>query len=583
MYSIYKKRGYDVRFNTKKTQGKKVYYYYHESYRQKISPEARGKAKGSGQSRVINISHYLGTAKDIYKKYKNFDEPVSVAHRNFGVIAAAYQTAREIGLIDILKKHIPGNRFGDDNWLYFLFPILNRLDHATSKNQMSIWLSKTILPALLNFDIKNFNSKKFWYVTDDVISEKEVKQADDDLFKGVDVEVFNKIEEELFQNIAKQFKLSDNVFFYDTTNFYTYIEEPARSRLAKTGHNKDSKHHLKQVGLLMAVESNFGIPFLHKIYRGNSHDTKTFYEVVAELILRLKQICKTDSDIILVLDKGNNSKDNFAQLAGNVSWIGSLTPSHHEELIDIELTDYTKKLGDTKYFRTSKKVMGHECVIIVTFNEKLKRKQEYTFQRNTKKVKEKVIEKWNRYKRKPKKVVPKGILSILKDCTYGKYITPQINDGEIKFNYKDNETTKRKKYFGKNIIFSNLSNAKSENIITTYRDKNKIEDDNKLLKDKDIICFNPIRHWTDSKIRAYAFCCVMSMTLLKIMQLKADLNGYKMSARVLMEELRDLKEIIMIYSHKRAKRLISHQSTVQSALWDIFKMEEVKKITTIHN
>jgi len=285
----------------------------------------------------------------------------------------------------------------------------------------------------------------------------------------------------------------------------------------------------------------------------------------------------------LVLDKGNNSKDNFDRLAGHISWIGSLTPSHHEELIDIELNDYTDKLGDTKYLRTGKKVMGHECVIVVTFNEKLKRKQEYTFQRNIKKVKKKVIEKWNLYKRKPKKAVPKGILSILKDCTYGKYLTPQINDGEIKFNYKEKETAKRKKYFGKNIIFSNLSNAKSEDIITTYRDKNKIEDDNKLLKDKDIICFNPIRHWTDSKIRAYAFCCVMSMTLLKIMQLKADLNGYKMSAKVLVEELRDLKEIIMIYSDRRAKRMISQQSTVQSALWDIFKMEEVKKITTIHN
>jgi len=142
----------------KKTQGKKVYYYYHESYRQKINPKDRGNIRGTGKSRVVSIDYYLGTSKDIYEKYKNFEEPVSVAHRNFGVIAAGYQTAKEIGLIDILKKHIPGNRFGDDNWLYFLFPILNRLDHATSKNQMSVWLSKTILPALLNFDIRNFAS-----------------------------------------------------------------------------------------------------------------------------------------------------------------------------------------------------------------------------------------------------------------------------------------------------------------------------------------------------------------------------------------------------------------------------------------
>jgi hypothetical protein len=73
-------------------------------------------------------------------------------------------------------NHIKGERFDTNLWIYFFVTIINRLDHATSKEKMSGWLKKTILPELMNINPDNFAGKNFWYATDDVISEKELKK-----------------------------------------------------------------------------------------------------------------------------------------------------------------------------------------------------------------------------------------------------------------------------------------------------------------------------------------------------------------------------------------------------------------------
>ncbi len=203
--------------------------------------------------------------------------------------------------------------------------------------------------------------------------------------------------------------------------------------------------------------------------------------------------------------------------------------------------------------RCERKILGNNCTVIVTYNEKLKRKQEHTFARGLEKIKNKALEKWNSYKRKPKQAVPKGIESILNNSQYGKYLIPKVSSKGLEFREDEKEVKKHKMRFGKNIIFSNMMNIESGFMISTYREKNKIEIDNKLLKDKDIICFIPIRHWTDSKIRAYAFCCVISMTLLKVMQLKASLQVYHLSTKLLIEELRDITYVYHLHITNRYK------------------------------
>ena len=559
-----------------------TYYYYQYTWREKLQPSEKGKTRGSGKSRVRTHSEYLGTADSIYQQLKERTTPLEVQHREFGFVAAIYQTAVETGLVALLQQHIPGKRYGLPRWLYFLLPIINRLQYATSKQKIGEWAATTILPDLLDFDPKRFNSKTFWYVTDDVISEKELqerrrKQPDlqDDLFAGLEDSTFRTIEEALIQNLYQQFDLSEEVFFYDTTNFFTYIEEPVRSLLAKSGHNKDSHHHLKQVGLAMCVEKEWGIPLFHCLYRGNSHDTKTFAGLIDDLITRLQASSRDVEELVLVLDKGNNTKENFASLYGKLQWVGSLVPSHYPDLLDLPLEQYEGKTPQHRFHRSQRNVFGIDCALVLTYNSSLARKQEHTLQHGIEHLQQELVKTWNAYKRRPKRV-PKKIRRLVKESRFGKYMAVTCKQGRLVFAETEDINTQRKR-FGKNLLFGSNPKADSHWIIDQYLGKERIENDFKLLKDPTLIRWRPGRHWTDTKIRAFGFCCVMALVLIQVMLQKVDRAGIRMSAAVLKEELTDLQEILMIYDEHHADRKISQRSSIQQRLWELFDLGTIER------
>ena len=56
----------------------------------------------------------------------------------------------------------------------------------------------------------------------------------------------------------------------------------------QTGHNKENRHHLRQVGFALALSRGTGLPFYHQVYRGNRQDAQAFFQLVADLLSRLK-------------------------------------------------------------------------------------------------------------------------------------------------------------------------------------------------------------------------------------------------------------------------------------------------------
>jgi len=571
----------------KRTRGNSTHYTYQESYRVKVNRADRGKTRGTGKSKVCTRAIYLGTAENIVEALSQNKEPMSVVTRRFGMVAAAFQSARAIGMPEVLMKHLSGERGGIPLWLYFFVTIVNRLDSATSKNRMSQWLQKTILPDLLDFEAAKMTGKNFWLAADDVVSEKELRgkrnaeAVSDDLFAGLSEDTFTRMEADLFTRIDALMGLSPETICYDTTNFYTYIDEPKRSELANTCHSKDSKHHLTHVGLLMAVERTYGIPLMSRVYRANSHDSKVFSAILADLVMTIKRLCGAESELVVVLDKGNNSQENFDAMAGEISWVGALVPSHHPDLIDVDVSYYHGVWKGLPYYRCQKEVMDRQCAVVLTFNRATAAKKEHSLRRGIAKLKQEIRNKWAGYKRRPKKITP-GIITILKKSRYGACLKVSARHGEIRIEEDPEQIDSRKKRFGKNLIFSNMLHAESGYLIDTYSQKQIVEDDFHILKDPHIIRFRPIRHWTDSKIRAYAFCCVMSMALMRVMQWTARKTGFKMGPELLKEELADIQEVVMIYSHNNAVRKITERSAVQEKLWAAFGLREIERQVLLH-
>src|SRR6202040_2716080 len=132
---------------------------------------------------------------NVLGRLKQTKRPLEVAQKEFGLIAALVQVSSEIGLTQLLQERFVGECFGVPLWLYFFVTIINRLQQATSKEQMGAWAQKTILPELFDFDPNVLNSKSFWYAADAVLSEAElqsVRAAKDVLSDALDSGVFDE-------------------------------------------------------------------------------------------------------------------------------------------------------------------------------------------------------------------------------------------------------------------------------------------------------------------------------------------------------------------------------------------------------
>lgn len=100
----------------------------------------------------------------------------------------------------------------------------------------------------------------------------------------------------------------------------------------------------------------------------------------------------------------------------------------------------------------------------------------------------------------------------------------------------------------------------------TYKEKNKIEDSFKTIKDHRIISLHPIWHWTDSKIRIDAFISVLAYLLIKLLQYLAKEDGLQMSVASLITALQGIREVFMVYADNTAERKLEELPPLQKQL-----------------
>ena len=66
---------------------------------------------------------------------------------------------------------------------------------------------------------------------------------------------------------------------------------------------------------------------------------------------------------------------------------------------------------------------------------------------------------------------------------------------------------------GKTVVFTDMENLATKEIVDMYDSRNMIEEDIKWLKDKLLMPVKPVYVRKDVKIRAHVFLCVMGLLL----------------------------------------------------------------------
>ena len=562
MYANHKYTLIMATIQSKKSRGYK-YWYIVESRRV------------NGKPRPVVLA-YLGKADDLLKRLHGLYE-LKLKSYSQGAVCALINVAAKLEIVDILNKYVKASRHyvaekpvrnNLTAGITFLLGAIGRVCMPTSKMGWWNWAKTTSAEYLLRCSLSKVDSQHFW-----------------DLMDSFPEDAISLAEQEILQRLLEVYKIHTDTLFYDTTNFFTYIDTTnTHCDIAQRGNNKQKRNDLRQVGLAMVVSKEDYIPLFHHSYQGNLQDGTVFREVVEKIKDRMQSLGLNQDTHTLVFDRGNNSKKNLDIVKSlGFYYVGALTPYHHKEVIYRaikEMTNITVNYETLAVYREKSIIWADEKTILVFVSDRLKAGQIQGIYQSLDK-KEKSLKELQKALANPKgkKRDRKDLEKKIRTITAGQYLKDvikwkliEIEDGKY---YMDYDIDKEQLHcveekLGFRIIMTNRHEWTSQEIINAYYGQSKIEHAFKNMKNPYHLAMKPQYHWTDQKIKVHYFICVIGYLLSSIIWREAKLKaGYKGSLDNLLDLLDNIRLGTMLEESKKTGK--------PKATYKLEEMNEVEK------
>jgi len=461
-------------------------------------------------TRTLNI--YLGKEENLKERLSHIQRvPLEITNlktSSFGYVAALWRVSEMLNLSTIINNNTLKRNQGLSVGDYITLAVINRIDEPCSKNAIANWFDKTWLYNKYNIQSKILSGQAYWnhlgYLDENAIASIEIALTQQ-VFQLLDVDL--------------------DCLLFDPTNFHTFIKTPRAGKLPQRGHAKSERNDLKIVALSLLVTRDRGIPLMHKTYAGNTHDSTHFKSMIPEFIARFKELNRECEDITIVFDKGNNSIQNIGDLKEkNLNFIASLRPSSFKHLLDYPETHFDKlQLKNEKMIlacEVEDKVFGltHQRVIITKDKESEKRSHINLLERldfiTAELLELRAKLNWHVWKQRVR--VEKRITNIL-DRKAGKCLAVKVEgvDGALsmKIELVGDVFAKMIRGYGRSFLTTSRRDWSMKEVVLAYHDQYEVEHDFREMKCVESIRTNPMRHWTDQKIMAHLFICVLALVM----------------------------------------------------------------------
>jgi transposase len=542
-----------------------------------------------GRPRPV-ILQYLGSADTLWQRLQQApSSPLRARVLAWGGVAALYDLAEQLQLIEMIDEVVPKRKQGPSLGQYMLVAALNRCLAPTSKLQMPAWLRDTPLPRWLGLSAQQFSAPRFWDNME-LLGEKQIAV----------------LSETLARRLLETFHLDVNSLIFDCTNFDTFIDTENPSRLPQRGHAKSKRNDLRIVGLALLVSADFHVPLLWKVYPGNQHDSITFAQALQELTQRYQALARHCQSITLIFDKGNNSARNQEILDdSSFHFVGSLVPTHYVDLLALPPRKFKTlqdaRLKPTRALRLTRQVWGQERTLVITFSPELQRKQIRGIEQHLSK-KRRALEELQAKLRRSQKPDAKGkgytresLVKQVQQICSGQHISKILRVSvspkrhQLKLTYRTDASTFaqiKEQQLGKRILFTDQKSWSNEQIVLAYRSQSQVEDAFADMKDPHFLSWEPMFHWTDSKIRVHAFYCVLALILGSLLQRRAAQNGLSLSLQALFKALNGIEEVTNLFppagkpgspGRPSTQTTLTEMDATQQALYRLFKLDRYRK------
>jgi transposase len=451
------------------------------------------------------IQQYVGTADQVYDLVTKNKEK-KVASYSFGKTVALLKAAEEVGLIESMNKHIDRKNIkGFTPAEYLLLIIIGRSEHALSRNVLDEYFKESSLQFFMKPKHK-LSSQNFL-----------------NYMEKLDEEIIRKIEIDISQTLIKK-GIKPTKLTFDTTNFYTHIEDG--ENLPKKGFSKEKRYDKNLIGVGLTT-SDRSIPFQTITYPANVPDSTLFSDLINNISERAEEIEILLEEMTIVFDRGMNSTANIKMVSDKMYVVGALPSSMCKELFEIPLSDFEEEWENgKKNIIKAHRIKGvwyeKEFIGVIKYNETTKRKQMHEWETKKVVISEKIEEirsKLN-HEGRGRKMTAKGLINRVVDAIPKQYrglfnYNVIEKEGELQLDFSLNESREKEFYLemGKTVVFTDKESLSTKEIADMYDSRNMIEDDIKWLKDKLLIPLKPVYVRKDVKIRAHVFLCVIGLLL----------------------------------------------------------------------
>jgi transposase len=320
------------------------------------------------------------------------------------------------------------------------------------------------------------------------------------------------------QLIAESEKI--DLVFYDITSTYFEGDRSLKDDdLRRYGYSRDGRFDKRQI-VIGLVMTRSGIPLCHHIFPGNTVDKTTVIEVIQDIKSRFHL-----DRVVFVGDRGMLSDDNLDTLLGEGLGFIVAYPLRHNgfatEVIGGLKGEFDRK-SETEQFRED---LREQMRFVVAYSPKI---AAHTKAVRTERIKK--ADAWIKDVRyrlqhpsgKGRPATPQGTYDRIRDYLrdhhlYGFYDV-ELLSGKLSVTKNSKVLAWEETIDGMLMVGTTDLENPAEEIVKRYKELAEIERGWRSLKSS--LDLRPVYHWTEKRIRAHVFVCVLALQLERWMRRK---------------------------------------------------------------
>jgi len=351
------------------------------------------------------------------------------------------------------------------------------------------------------------------------------------LYAALDVllSVKEPLEEALFGRLQDLFNLEVDLVFYDLTSTYFEGNGPA---LARYGYSRDKRPDRRQVLVALACDRN-GFPIAHEVLAGQRADVTTVKAMVAALSARFRL-----RRVIFVADRGMVSADNLEALtAAGYEYVVGLRRHRVPEVLTRapeDLAQYAPGPHRVQLFVSEGETPGarYVCCYSAARAEEERQIREARLQRGEEALTKLAAQVATGRLKQPQKIAARAATALHRARATG-YFSCALEDGALTFTRNQARIAHEERLAGRYFLLTNAKALTPGDTVEAYFTLQEVE--RAFREMKDFLKLRPIYHWTDRRVRAHIFVCVLAYLLERSLTHQLRAAGLALSARVALD------------------------------------------------